>query len=438
MDSRQIILDLFTEAVNAALPNNMLRHTLAMDGDTLTIMGKRYPLGRTQGIHVFGSGKASVRAAMAVEEILGERIAGGLVISNYDEGPLKKIEVSVSAHPVPDGRSLQAAELMMRALSGLSRDDIFIYLLSGGSSSLLEKPIPPLSLSDLQDMSKMLIQAGLTIEEMNTVRKHLSLVKGGKLARLTEAKGIVLVISDVIGDDLETIGSAPLYADRSSFHDTFAILSRYGLWEGVPMNVRSLIEQGLSGDLEETPKSVPPHIDHYIIGSNIESLRKAKEKAEAMGIKAHIVSSRLRGEAREVARAIISIGEEILITANPFASPVCLLFGGETTVTVRGQGKGGRNQEMCLAALKEIRNRKGLLFLSAGTDGIDGNSHAAGAMVDHQSYERVLELGLNMDDYLNRSDSNGLFEQTGDLIITGPTGTNVMDITMLYIEGGNS
>ena len=431
------MFDLFTEAVNAASPNNMLPQTLAMDGDILTVMGKRYSLGKEQGIHVFGSGKASVRAAMAVEEILGDRIADGLVISNFDDGPLKKIDVFVSAHPVPDGRSIEAAELMMGALSGLARDDVFIYLLSGGSSSLLEKPIPPLTLRDLQEMSKMLIQAGLSIDEMNAVRKHLSLVKGGKLARLTEARGVVLVISDVIGDDLETIGSAPLYYDRSTFRDAFAILSRYGLWEAVPMNVQSLIEKGLSGDLEETPKSEPIHIDHTVIGSNIESLRKAKEKAEELGIKAHIISSRLRGEAREVARAIISIGEEILATANPFAPPVCLLFGGETTVTVRGQGKGGRNQEMCLAALKEIRDRKGLLFFSAGTDGIDGNSHAAGAVVDHQSYERVLELGLNMDDYLNRSDSNRLFKQTGDLIITGPTGTNVMDITMLFIQGGN-
>jgi glycerate 2-kinase len=431
------MFDLFAEAVNAASPNNMLPQTLAVDGDILTVMGKRYSLGKEQGIYVFGSGKASVRAAMAVEEILGDRIAGGLVISNYDEGPLEKIKVFVSTHPVPDGRSIEAAELMMAALSGLSRDDVFIYLLSGGSSSLLEKPIPPLTLHDLQEMSNMLIQGGLTIEEMNVVRKHLSLVKGGKLAKLTEARGVVLVISDVIGDDLETIGSAPLYYDRSTFHDAFAILSRDGLWEALPVSVRSLLEQGLAGDLEETPKSMPPHIDHFIIGSNIESLRKAKEKADIMGIKTHIISSRLRGEAREIARAIVSIGEEIIITANPFTSPVCLLFGGETTVTVRGQGKGGRNQEMCLAALKEIRNRKGLLFLSAGTDGIDGNSDAAGAVVDYQSYERLLELGLNMDEYLNRSDSNGLFKQTGDLIITGPTGTNVMDITMLFIQGEN-
>jgi len=436
MDSRQITLDLFNEAVHAALPKNVLHHSVALDGDTLTVMGKRYSLEKTQGVHIFGSGKASVQAAIALEEMLGDRIAGGLVISNHDAGPLKKIDVFISAHPVPDGRSLQAAKLMMRALSGLSREDVFIYLLSGGSSSLLEKPIPPLSLQDLQDLSKTLIRAGLTIEEMNTVRKHLSLVKGGKLARRTAAQGIVLVISDVIGDDLETIGSAPLYYDRSSYRDTYAILSRYGLWEGVPTDIRLLIERGLAGDLEETPKSLPSHIDHTIIGSNIGSLIKAKEKAQSMGIETHIISSRLRGEAREVARAIISIGEEILMTGNPFNSPVCLLFGGETTVTVRGEGKGGRNQEMCLAALKEIRNREGLLFFSAGTDGIDGNSNDAGAMVDHRSYKRALELGLNLDDYLSHSDSNRFFKQTGDLIHTGPTGTNVMDITMLFIQGG--
>jgi len=436
MDSRKTILDLFTAAVHAAMPDRVLPQVLAGDGDAVTIMGKRHLLGKGRGVYVFGSGKASVRAAMAVEKILGDAVAGGMVIANYDEGLLKKTEVWIGAHPVPDERSRQGAEKMMGHLSRLADDDFFIYLLSGGSSSLMERPIPPLTLGDLQAMSQLLINEGLRIDEINVVRKHLSLVKGGRLAGFTKARGVVLVVSDVIGDELETIGSAPLYYDPATFQDVYTILSRYGIWDKTPVNVRTLIERGLAGEIGETPKSPPSNIEHVIIGSNLGSLFRAKEKAEAMGMTAHIVTSRLRGEAREAAKAVIAIGEEIQTTANPFRPPVCLLFGGETTVTVRGGGKGGRNQEMCLAALKEIGNRQGLVFLSAGTDGIDGNSDAAGAIVDSHSYRRLVELDLSIDDYLNRNDSHRLFRQTGDLIVTGPTGTNVMDITILLIQGG--
>lgn len=263
-------------------------------------------------------------------------------------------------------------------------------------------------------------------------------MKGGKLGQLTKAKGVVLVISDVVGDDLETIGSAPLYYDKTNYFDAYDLSSKYRLWDRFPAAVRQVIEKGLAGDIEDTPKCPNPNIEHVILGSNTNALMAAKEKAESLGLKCHVMTSRLRGEAREVAKAIISIGEEILMTRNPFAPPVCLLFGGETTVTVRGRGKGGRNQEMCLAALKEIRNRKALLFLSAGTDGIDGNSEVAGALVDYHTYEQVQKLGRPIDEYLYHNDSYALLEQTGDLMITGPTGTNVMDITIILIGGGDS
>ncbi len=434
MNLRESANGIFFEALKAVLPETLIRETLRLEEGDLIVAGRRYPLARGRKLFVFGSGKASAGAAKAVEELLGERIAGGLVVSNA-EVRLDRISVFVGAHPVPDTRSVTAAEMLLEGLSGLSEDDLFIYLLSGGSSALIEKPIPPLGLQDLQEMSQLLLRAGAPINEMNAVRKHLSLIKGGRLGRRTKARGVVLVVSDVIGDDLETIGSAPLYRDGSSYADVRDILFRYHLWEKIPAMVRKLVEGGNAGENEDTPKEANPRIEHLLIGSNRKALKKAKEKAEALGMKTRILTSRLEGEARTVAKSLVAIGGEILKTQIPSESPVCLLFGGETTVTVRGSGKGGRNSELCLSALQEIGSREGLLLLSAGTDGIDGNSEAAGALADAAGWERALELGLSLEDYLERNDAFRFFEQTGGLIRTGPTGTNVMDIVILLIAG---
>lgn len=437
MNSRRKLIEIFNESLKAVLPGQLIRDSLRIAKDHLQVCGRRYELAAGRGIHVFGSGKASVPAARAMEELLGDRIAGGVIVTNHDDGSLTRVAVCVGAHPVPDQRSIDAAKILVDRLGSLGEDDFFVYLLSGGSSALLEWPIPPVTLSDLQATARLLLEGGLTIDEMNAVRKHLSRVKGGRLGRFTKARGVVLVISDVIGDDLQTIGSAPLYYDSSDYQEVSAVLSRYDLWRRLPANVANLLAEGLAGAREETPKEPHPRIDHLLIGSNTLALGRAREKAEALGIPARVMSSRLRGEAREVARALVAIGEEILATGQPFVPPVCLLFGGETTVTVRGSGRGGRNQEMCAAALREIRDRGGLLFFSAGTDGIDGNSEAAGALVDHASYARARELGLRIDDFLRQNDTNQLLARTGDLVVTGPTGTNVMDLTMLFIGGDN-
>ena len=334
---------------------------------------------------------------------------------------------------MPAQESVQAADLLIRKLSALSEEDFFLYLLSGGSSALVEKPVHPVTLNALRKTSRLLLRNAVPIEEMNVVRKHLSLVKGGRLGGFTRARGVVLIVSDVIGDGLDTIGSGPFFPDPSSYRDARDILFRHDLWQKLPAPVKVLISRGIEGMVPETPKEQKADIGHHIIGNNLLLLKRAKEKADALGWAAHIMTSRLRGEARETAKAIISLGEEILETRRPFAPPSCLLFGGETTVTVRGEGKGGRNQEMCLAALREIRDRKNILFLSAGSDGMDGNSDAAGAVVDSGTHERACVLGLNMEDYLSRNDSHTFFRRTGDLLVTGPTGTNVMDITLLLL-----
>lgn len=437
MNLRRAILDIYRAGLMAVLPGNLIRDAVAVTDNGLIIEEKGFPVVKGSPVYIFGSGKASIGAAKVLEDIMTDRIAGGLIVSNYNDSSLERIKVCVGSHPLPDEKSIKGADLLIEGLSALSKDDFFIYLLSGGSSALIERPVPPLTIEDLQDLSTLLMNAGASIDELNAVRKHLSMIKGGRLAKMTKARGVVLVISDVIGDDLETIGSAPFYRDCSTYSDVQNIFSRYNLKSKLTSAVRTIIEEGLAGQVEETPKEQSSRIDHVIIGSNKMALQRAKEKAVSLDITAHIITSRLRGEAKEIAKAIIAMGEEIAMTLNPYDMPVCLIFGGETTVTVKGDGKGGRNQEMCLSALREIGHRSDMVFLSAGTDGIDGNSNEAGAVVDCNSYQRVEELGLKIDDYLRRNDSNKLFEQTGDLIITGPTGINVMDITILLIGGNN-
>ncbi|WP_457626164.1 glycerate kinase type-2 family protein [Persephonella sp.] len=431
MNLRQLATELFLYGVESVKPENLIPRALSLKDTTLRINNDTYRIKRK--IYVLGSGKASVEMAKAVENLLEDKIAGGAVICNYTE-KLRKISVIKGGHPVPDKNSIKGAETLLKLLSSLNEDDFFIYLLSGGSSALIEKPIPPITLEDFRKTTELLLRTSVPIEEINIVRKHLSMIKGGRLGRATKAKGVVLVISDVIGDDLFTIGSAPLYYDSSTYQEAYNILKKYDLLDKLPDSVRTVIIKGLKGEISETPKEENPNIKHYIIGSNINALKKIKEKAEET-VETHIMTSQLKGEAREVSKALVSIGKEILKSCNPFKPPVCLLFGGETTVNVKGNGKGGRNQEICLSGLIEIKDIKNLVLLSGGTDGIDGNSDAAGAVVDRSSYEKAKKLHLNMYSYLDNNDSYSFFEKTGDLIKTGPTGTNVMDITIIIVGG---
>ncbi len=427
------MISILRQTLAATLPANMVREKLDYRDGVLVIEGQSFSVPEERGAHLFGSGKAAVETARAVKELLGDKLREGFIVSNYPAS-LEGVEVFESSHPVLTEKSVRAAEILIEKMTALSEEDFFIYVLSGGSSALVEKPVPPISLADMQLLTKGLLAGGVPIEEINIVRKHLSLVKGGRLGRLARARGVVLVVSDVIGDDLEAIGSGPLFFDRSTFADAQEIMKKYRLWENAPVAVRKVIERGLSGELEDTPKRINPRIEHFIIDSNVKALRKAKENAAQLGITARIMTARLRGEAREIARAIVAIGEEIAATGQPFAPPALLLFGGETTVTLRGDGRGGRNQEMALAVLGELRGNPRFVFFSLGTDGIDGNSDAAGAIVDQESWEKAQKLNLNVEQYLSRNDSYGFFEQTGDLVKTGPTGTNVIDIMALLIS----
>ncbi|WP_029520761.1 glycerate kinase [Persephonella sp. IF05-L8] len=431
MNLRQMAVEIFLYAIENVKPKNLIPETLKISNNKLIISQDTYQL--PEKIYIFGSGKASIEMAKVLENILGDKIVNGLVVCNYYE-PLRKIKVIQGGHPVPNENSLKGAEELINSLKNLNKNDFFIYLLSGGSSALIEKPIPPITLEDLKKLTNILLSYSVPIEEINIIRKHISMIKGGRLASYTKARGIVLVISDVIGDDLFTIGSAPMYYDTSTFEDAYNVLKKYNLMDKIPETVLQVILKGLKGEIPDTPKSENPNIKHYIIGSNLIALQKAKQKAEEK-IPAYILTSQLKGEAREVAKAVTAIGKEIKKSGNPFRPPVCILSGGETTVTVRGNGKGGRNQEFCLSALQEIKNIDNIVLLSGGTDGIDGNSDAAGAVIDKNSYEKAKQLNLNIDEYLNNNNSYNFFKQTGDLIITGATGTNVMDISILIVGG---
>jgi len=427
MTSRETALEIFNHALRSVLPESLIKESVRLEGENLIILDENYDLGKFDRIHVLGSGKASAGMAGAIQKILGKRIEDGFVVSNKPEIPLNVIKFFESSHPIPTEKSIMAASILIERISRLSENDLFIYLLSGGSSSLVEKPIPPIGLEELKETTDILLQKGISIQEINVVRKHLSMIKGGRLGELTRATGIVLVISDVIGDDLETIGSAPLYYDSSNYKETYDLLEEYDLWSRIPENVKIVVEKGVRGEVKETPKKENKNIRHFIIGSNLRALEGAKKRAEEFGLRTRIVNSKLRGEARNAAKDIVSMGKEM-------AEKTCLLFGGETTVTLRGRGEGGRNQEMCLSALKEIGNNRNIVFLSAGTDGIDGNSKAAGAIVDYRSYKNARKLNLDIDKYLRNNDTYNFLDQTGDLIITGPTGTNVMDVTILIVR----
>ncbi|MBW2466961.1 MAG: DUF4147 domain-containing protein [Deltaproteobacteria bacterium] len=438
MDSserRKTARRIFESAVQGVLPERLISGAVSLRENELNILRTKHQLRPDQKIHVFGSGKASVNMAKSLLSLLKDRIADGIIVSNqaddYDLPPLKLVQGS---HPVPDDKSISAAELLIDGLSCLTSDDFFIYLLSGGSSALIEKPIHALTLEEMQETTRLLLHNSVPIQEINVVRKHLSLVKGGRLGQCTKASGAVLVISDVIDDDLSVIGSGPLFFDPSTYQQCREILEHAAIWDKIPAIVRKTIIDGEKGNIPETPKQPKNTVSHYLLGTNRTALEHARKTAIESGLDTHIMSSSLCGEAREVAKVLLAIARNISKYNEPFESPVCLLFGGETTVTVQGTGRGGRNQELALAALAEIGRQDNILILCGGTDGIDGNSTAAGAIADSNVFLEASLQELSIPAFLADNDANTFFGAVGGLLETGSTGTNVMDITVIIID----
>jgi hydroxypyruvate reductase len=393
------------------------------------------PAGR---VVVVGAGKASGAMASAVEEAWGERVAGGLVV--VKDGHLAethRVKLVEAGHPVPDERGAAAAHDLLALARGAGAADLVLTLISGGASALTPAPAPPITLGDKQVMTRLLLAAGADINQLNAVRKHCSVLKGGQLARAAApARVAALLLSDVIGDPIDVIGSGPTAPDASTFSEALGILDRFDLRERAPASVRDRLERGARGEIAETPKpddAIFERVVNVVIGNNQLVVDAAASRAAALGLAPHVLTRALHGEARDAARELVGLGREIAAGRGPVARPACLIAGGETTVTVRGDGIGGRCQELALAAALELEGRDGLVVLAAGTDGSDGPTDAAGAVADGDSAARARHQGLDPRAHLDRNDSNRVFAALGDLVVTGPTNTNLLDLYLVVV-----
>lgn len=428
------------ESLAAADPRGLVESHLRVRGGVVQAAGVRFRPGVGR-LALVAAGKAAIPMARMAERILGRHLSEGIVVTNAGEARFDRLRLRTANHPVPDARGLAAAREVEELARGLGREDLLLVLLSGGASALLPAPAEGLTLDDKQRTTALLLRAGATIHELNAVRKHLSRLKGGGLARAASpARVAALVLSDVVGDDLSTIASGPTAPDPTTYAEAVAVLTRRGVTPDVPAAVRARLESGTRGDAEETPGPGDPlfrRVATQIVGSNRLSVDAAAREARRQGLRPLVLTTRLEGEAREAARLLVAILRECVETSRPAAPPVCLLAGGETTVTVRGGGQGGRNQELAVAAAEALVGFPGpAVVASFGTDGIDGQSDAAGGVVDDQTVARASGLGLAPPAvFLAASDTRNFLGPLGDLIRTGPTGTNVCDVVALLTGG---
>lgn len=390
---------------------------------------------RYRRIFVIGAGKASATMAQAAERVLGRRIEAGLINTKYGHlARLRRIELNECGHPVPDERGVEGARRIAAIAEAAGRDDLVICLISGGASALLPLPANPVTLAEKQQTTKLLLASGANIHEINAVRKHISNIKGGQLARLAAPAAVEsLLLSDVIGGDLDVIGSGPTAPDASTFSRALEILDKYAIRGKAPAAVRERLERGAAGEIPETPKpgdAVFRRTRNRVIGSNRLAVDAAAARARELGYRTLVLSTFIEGETREIARMHAAIAREIVHSGRPVKPPACIVTGGETTVTLRGGGKGGRNQEFVLAAAIDIAGMENVVVLSAGTDGTDGPTDAAGAIADGRTLERNPCAGR----FLAANDAYNYFEPLGDLVMTGPTGTNVMDVRILLVR----
>jgi glycerate 2-kinase len=389
---------------------------------------KKLPPGR---VWVVGAGKASARMAAAAEKALGKRIVGGWINTKDDHlANVRRSELHECSHPVPDKRGENGAREIAGIAQQAGKDDIVLALISGGASALMPLPADGITLDEKQATTRLLLECGATIHEMNCVRKHISGIKGGQLAALAyPARVVSLLLSDVIGDDLDVIGSGPTAPDLSTAKQARAVLEHYGIWDKVPEPVRQRIASGA-----ETPKPDHPafrRTKNVVIGSNAMAAKAAAKEARRLGYRTMVLSTFVDGETREIARMHAAILKEIRASGSPLRAPACVITGGETTVTIRGKGMGGRNQEFALAAALAIEGMEGCGVLSGGTDGTDGPTDAAGAFADGTTIARAKRKNLDAVETLRQHDSYPFFQALGDLLMTGPTGTNVMDLRIL-------
>lgn len=430
---------IFNAGLKAVNPEGCISRWLQLTDDVLRVGQNAYDLAEISKLYLVGAGKASAAMAEAAEALLGDRIDDGLVVTKYGHGvTLNRCRLMESGHPVPDEKGVRAAQALLDLVAGAGPRDLILCLISGGGSALIPAPAQGISLADKQDTTRQLLACGATIHEINIIRKHLSRIKGGRLCRAANGAPIVsLIISDVVGDDLDIIASGITAPDSSTFANCMDILSRYALTDKVPQPVRRLLSAGVKGAEQETPKPGDRLFDNVcnqIVGSIADALSAAEIQARRLGFRPLILTSMLCGEAREAAKVLCAIAGEILRSGHPVQPPACLLSGGETTVTIKGHGLGGRNMELALAAGIELEGVANTLILSAGTDGTDGPTNAAGAFADGSTVSRAEALGISAARHLADNDAYRFFEPLDDLLITGPTRTNVMDLQVLIVQ----
>jgi len=430
---RRVALKAVESGIKSVMPENFMKK-LKLRGRMLIIDKHRIDLKQFDEVLVLGAGKAVVNMAKYVERLLSKYVSRGFIVvpKGLHEGHgLKKVKAAPSTHPFPSDLGLKAAQEMLRYAEEVTEKTLTIFLLSGGASALLPLPAPPLTLQDKIEVTKLLLESGATIHEVNAVRKHLSAIKGGWLGkRLARGRVLSLILSDVVGDDIETIGSGPTAPDPTTFRDVYDILRRYSIWEKAPESVRQRITMGLEGKIEETPKPGDPafkKITNLVIAGISDACAAAASYLKSRGFKCSILTRFMEGEASQIGIFLAGILRELSEKKGKYA----VICGGETTVTVRGSGLGGRNQELALSASIKMRGLRNCCLISVGTDGIDGISEAAGAIVDPETYQDALRMGLNPIEFLKNNDSNTFFDKVGGAIYTGPTGTNVGDLTIL-------
>jgi glycerate 2-kinase len=435
---------IFSKALSAVDPSRILKERIRIEGDHLSIKmegdsEKTFDLKSFNKIFLAGTGKASNSMAQAIEELFGERVTKGVITTKYGHLlPLKQTQTIEAGHPIPDRNGYQGAKKIQRLLKESGPDDLVIFLLSGGGSALLPFPEDGVELKEKQEVTQLLLDSGADIKEINTVRKHISRMKGGWVAKWAYPSTVIaFILSDVVGDQLDIIGSGPTVPDPSTFEEAWEILKKYDLLNEMAPSVRKHLQLGKEGKVKETPKpgeAVFERVSNILIGSNILALREAKREAESLGFNAVILSSLIEGETREASRFHTAVAKEVISSGNPVPRPACILSGGETTVTIKGNGRGGRNQEFALAGALEISGVEKIVILSGGTDGTDGPTDASGALADHTTVQRAVAMGLNPIAHLENNDAYPFFQKLGDLLITGPTHTNVMDVRVILVE----
>jgi len=439
-------------AISRVNPTHMISSALSLDGDTLTLRTETTTitedLSGYRRIAVLGAGKAAAAMVQGLEQVLGERIDDGVIVTKYEHSlPVDRVQVIEAGHPVPDENSLRAGREIAEFARGLGADTLCITVVSGGGSALLTLPAEfgdrRVTLDDVQETTRLLLGAGAPIQAVNCVRRHLSGIAGGRFAQLVApARTVALVLSDVVGDQLESIASGLVAPDPTTYRDALDACREWNILSNLPAAARELLEAGERGEIPDTPKPNDPvfaTLTPVLIGTNAVALEAARGAAEARGYHTVVLTSQLTGEAREIAKVFSGIAGDVVRGGGPVKRPACILAGGETTVTLRGDGLGGRNQELALSMLREISQRptaySGVTFLSVGTDGTDGPTDAAGAYAapDLLVGDSAGSPGA-IADALARNDAYHLFQRLGGLYTTGPTNTNVCDIQVLLVE----